>query len=130
MKVNITFCWAVTLISLISISIWSCAGKPFDPPQAGEIPKGEGIFSKDEEGVVLYDSNTTNKQTISPSLTPATSAGGTKQPAVTGDYEEFEAYRQWLHWKKTAVGTPEYEEFQQWREWLEYQEWKNRGIHK
>jgi hypothetical protein len=44
-------------VVLISIGIWGCAAKPFDPPQTGEIPKGPGVFSKGDEGAVLYDSN-------------------------------------------------------------------------
>jgi hypothetical protein len=123
MKAKSTLSRTVLLVSLISMSIWSCAGKSFDPPQADEIPSGQGIFTKGEDGVVLYDSNE-SVQSASPAQAPATSPVDTKQPAVASDYKEFEAYRQWLDWKKSTVGTPEYREFQQWREWREYQEWK------
>jgi len=114
----------VLLVSIMIMGVWSCAGKPFDPPQAGEIPRGPGIFTTGTDGAVLYDSNKESLSPASPSQTIATSSSGTEQPAATSDYEDFEAYREWLLWKKSAVGTPEYEEFQQWREWRRYQEWR------
>ncbi len=114
----------VLLVSIMTMGVWSCAGKPFDPPQAGEIPREPGIFTKSADGAVLYDSNQEGLPPASPSQAIATSSAGTEQPAATSDYEDFESYRQWLLWKKSAVGTPEYEEFQQWREWRKYQEWK------
>jgi hypothetical protein len=106
------------------MGVWSCAGKPFDPPRTGEIPKGPGVFSKGEDGVVLYDSNKERSPAVSTSPAPTTSSGDAEQPAIESDYKDYEGYRQWLLWKESAVGTPEYEEFQQWREWRKYQEWK------
>jgi hypothetical protein len=117
----------LVLVVLISIGIWGCAAKPFDPPQAGEIPKGPGVYSKGDDGFVLYDSN--NKKSESRAKAPAepTAEGGTGQPAApppASDYAEFEAYQQFKAWKKSAVGTKEYEEFQQWRQWQQYRQWK------
>ena len=114
----------VLLVSIMTMGLWSCAGKPFDPPQAGEIPREPGVFTTGADGAVLYDSNQESLPAASPSQAIATSSAGTDQPAATSGYEDFEAYREWLLWKKSAVGTPEYEEFQQWREWKKYQEWK------
>jgi len=116
----------VLLVSLMIMGMWGCAGKPFDPPRAGEIPKEPGVFTKGSDGAVLYDSNKERAPAVSPSQAPETSSGGTEQPAVESDYEAYESYQQWLLWKKSAVGTPEYEEFQQWREWRKYQEWKKK----
>ena len=116
----------VLLVSLMIMGMWGCAGKPFDPPRAGEIPKEPGVFTKGSDGAVLYDSNKERAPAVSPSQAPVTSSGGTEQPAVESDYEAYESYQQWLLWKKSAVGTPEYEEFQQWREWRKYQEWKKK----
>ena len=116
----------VLLVSLMIMGVWGCAGKPFDPPRAGEIPKEPGVFTKGSDGAVLYDSNKERAPAVSPSQAPVTSSGGTEQPAVESDYEAYESYQQWLLWKKSAAGTPEYEEFQQWREWRKYQEWKKK----
>jgi hypothetical protein len=112
------------LSSIMIMGAWGCAGKPFDPPRTDEIPKGPGVFTKGSDGAVLYDSKKERSPLVSPSQTPVTSSGVTEQPAAESNYEEYEGYREWLHWKESAVGTPEYEEFQQWREWKKYQEWK------
>jgi hypothetical protein len=115
------------VVVLISIGTWGCAAKPFEPPQTGEIPKGPGVFSKGDDGVVLYDSN--KKQTdrrTADSPEPA-AKGNIGQPAPSlsaSDFAEFEAYQQFKAWKKSAVGTKEYEEFQQWRQWKQYRQWK------
>jgi hypothetical protein len=112
---------------LFSIAIWNCAGKPFDPPRTGEIPDGPGVFSKGEDGMVLYDSDKgglllpVKKETEAPPSAEA--AAGEPNPS---DHKEFEDYQQWLEWKKTAVGTPAYKEFQQWLQWRQYQKWKQR----
>lgn len=112
------------LVSIMIMGGWGCAGKPFDPPRTDEIPKEPGVFTKGADGAVLYDSNKEPQPAVSVPQTPTTASGDREQPAVAFEYEEYEAYQQWLLWKKTAVGTPEYEEFQQWREWRKYQDWK------
>jgi hypothetical protein len=124
MKSGKVFPREVLLVFLTIMGLWACAGKPFDPPQADEIPKGPGVFTKGDDGAVLYDSKKERLPHASAPQTPAASPDGIQQPAAEVDYDEYESYRQWLLWKKSAVGTPEYEEFQQWREWRNYQEWK------
>jgi hypothetical protein len=114
-------------IVLISIGIWGCAAKPFDPPQTGEIPKGPGVYSKGDDGVVLYDSNKQRSERRTAASQEPAAKGGAGQPATSSsasDYAEFEAYQQFKAWKKSAVGTKEYEEFQQWRQWQQYRQWK------
>ena len=126
MKSGKVFSRAVLLVFLMVMGVWACAGKPFNPPQADEIPKGPGVFTKGDDGAVLYDSNKQRVPDDAPTpQTPAATPGGIQQPAAEVDYDEYESYRQWKLWKKSAVGTPEYEEFQQWREWRNYQKWKN-----
>ncbi|MBW2514127.1 MAG: hypothetical protein JRE21_06115 [Deltaproteobacteria bacterium] len=126
MKSGKVFSRAVLLVFLMVMGVWACAGKPFNPPQADEIPKGPGVFTKGDDGAVLYDSNKERlPDDASTPQTPAASPDGIQQPAAEVDYDEYESYRQWKLWKKSAVGTPEYEEFQQWREWRDYQKWKN-----
>jgi hypothetical protein len=120
---NLRFVLAV----LISIGIWGCAAKPFDPPQTGEIPTGPGVFSKGDDGAVLYDSNEKRSERRAAALRGPAAQGDTGQSATVSsasDYAEFEAYQQFRAWKKSAVGTEEYEEFQQWRQWQQYRQWK------
>jgi hypothetical protein len=105
----------------------SCAGKPFDPPQSDEIPKGPGVFTTGEDGAVLYDSNQESLPSTSSSQSLATPSTDMEQTAASSDYEEFKDYQQWLLWKKSATGIPEYEEFKQWREWRKYQEWEKQN---
>ena len=124
MKASTIFTRMLLLVSIMIMGVWGCAGRPFDPPRTDEIPKEPGVFTKGADGAVLYDSNKERLPAVSPAQMPATSSGETDQPAVESDYQDYEGYRQWLLWKKSAVGTPEYEEFQQWREWRKYQEWK------
>ncbi len=124
MKASYKLIRMVLLVSIMTMGVWGCAGKPFDPPRAGEIPKEPGVFTKGTDGAVLYDSNKEPQPPEASPQMPTTSSGDTEQPAVESDYEDYEGYRQWLLWKKSAVGTPEYEEFQQWREWRKYQDWK------
>ena len=117
------------LAVLVSIAIWDCAGKPFDPPQTGEIPKGPGIFTKGDDGAVLYDSNA--KKLTKQAQTAGEPASRKKNektvdPSQAADYAEFEAYQEFRAWKKSAVGTEQYKEFQQWRQWREYRQWKKK----
>lgn len=127
MKSGKVFTREALLVFMMIMGVWACAGKPFDPPQADEIPKGPGVFTQGDDGAVLYDSNKKRLPNASTPQTPTTLPEGTQQPAAEVDYDEYESYRQWLLWKKSAVGTPEYEEFQQWREWRKYREWKKQN---
>ena len=106
---------------LMLLSIWACAKKPFDPPRTGEIPEGPGLFSKDSDGVVLFDDQTSFGQ--AESRTPAGDPAIT-EPPTHKDFEEFEAFRQWQQWKKSNAGSAEYEAFKQWQQWRRYQKWK------
>ena len=124
MKASNVFTCMVLLISIMTMGVWGCAGKPFEPPRTGEIPKEPGVFTKGPDGAVLYDSNKEGLPAESSSQMAPTASGSTEQAVVESDYAAYEGYRQWLLWKESAVGTPEYEEFQQWREWRKYQEWK------
>jgi len=124
MKANTPLTRVLLLVFVMIAGAWGCAGRPFDPPRSDEIPKEPGVFTKGADGVVLYDSNKERLPAASPSQIPATASGAMEQSAAEPGYEAYEDYRQWLLWKKSAVGTPEYEEFQQWRAWRKYQEWK------
>lgn len=127
MKTNRMFKPIMGLAVLIPIAIWGCAGKPFDPPQTGEIPKGPGIFTKGDDGAVLYDSNAKEPTKQAPTAAETASRemdDKIADPSQAADYAEFEAYQEFRAWKKSAAGTQEYEEFQQWRQWREYRQWK------
>jgi len=125
MKANTPLIRVLLLVFVMVVGAWSCAGRPFDPPRSDEIPKEPGVFTKGADGVVLYDSNKERLPDASPSQMPAaTESGVMEQPAGESGYEAYEDYRQWLLWKKSAVGTAEYEDIQQWRAWRKYQEWK------
>lgn len=129
MKANQTKNLRLFAVISIWIVFWGCAGKPFDPPQTGEIPKGPGIFSKSDDGAVLYESKKTkNAGTPGEKAAPAAEKSAAKDevPTQTADYEEFEAYQQFKAWKESAQGSEEYEAFQQWREWRKYQQWKQK----
>lgn len=130
MKTNKTFNRIMLLAILLAMGVWSCFGKTFTPPQDREIPQGPGVFSKGEDGVVIYNSDQENSDQVKsfPARlnkdTPA-DAKMTGNLQSTPNYEEFENYLKWLQWKKSAEGTAEYEQFQQWLQWRKYQEWKN-----
>lgn len=120
-KANMLLLFCFFLFSMVT---WNCAGRPFDPPRSDEIPDGPGVFSKSEDGMVLYDSEKggllPDRKGKDPQPSPEAVAG---KPGPS-DHKEFECYQQWLEWKKYAVDTPEYEEFQQWLQWRQYQKWK------
>ena len=67
MKAGTILARTVLLVSVVIMGAWSCAGRPFDPPRADEIPKEPGIFTKGADGAVLYDSN----KERSPAETPS-----------------------------------------------------------
>ncbi|WP_419661446.1 uncharacterized protein Dvar_18790 [Desulfosarcina variabilis str. Montpellier] len=119
-KTLLLFC-----LYLFSMVACSGAGRPFDPARADDIPDGPGVFSKGEDGVVLYDSDKGGLLPDSQAKDPQPSPKAVADEPTPTDHEEFEHYQQWLEWKKTAVGTPKYEEFQQWLQWRQYQKWKS-----
>jgi hypothetical protein len=117
----------VVFFVLISIGSLGCTVTPFDAPQTDEIPKGPGVFSKGDDGVVLYDSNQQSSDHRTPASIEPADKGNTEQPVPPphgSDDAEFEAYQQFKIWKKSAAGTKEYEEFQQWRQWQQYRQWQ------
>ena len=124
MNANRTHTLLIFYFFFISMVVLNCAGKPFDPPRTDEIPDDPGIFSKGQDGMVLYDSDKggllPDNQEKDSQPSPEAVGGRSGPP----DHEEFEDYQQWLDWKKTAVGTPEYEQFQQWLQWRQFQKWE------
>ena len=120
------FCCRLLLAAVMPMVMWSCAHKPFDPPQTDEIPQGPGVFTKGDDGAVLFDSK--KKSVRAADRAPGLPAAGRPgdAPMADEDYEAFEAYRQWLEWKKSNAGTEAYREFRQWQEWRRYQEWKKK----
>ena len=115
------------VIVLMAIGLWSCAARPFNPPRSGEIPPGPGVFSKGDDGLVLYDSKKTGADSRTRAADAPAAEPGDVRPTDASDlsdFAEFEAYQRFKAWKKSALGTQEYKEFQQWRRWQQYREWK------
>lgn len=118
--------WLVLIVWLALTATGCSRGKDFDPPQPGEIPEGPGVFTKGDDGVVLYDSEgggliQPRDQKVSPS------AGENTAPAepTADDFKAYEAYRQWKAWKEDPQNKEEFQEFQDWLEWKRYQQWKS-----
>jgi hypothetical protein len=121
------FVRSLSLSYLILIGLWGCAGKPFTPPEANEIPEGPGLFTKEKGAVeISTDLNNESSASTSPAKTSEPPAGESANFNKPSDYEEFRAYQQWLEWKSFAIGSPEYEEFRQWLEWKKYQQWEKK----
>lgn len=99
-------------------------GKSFDAPQPGEIPKGPGVFTKGDDGAVLYDSEGGGMLNPQKQQPVETSVKTGAPPSSAKDFEEYEAYRKWKAWKESSQGSPDYKEFKEWQEWKRYQEWK------
>jgi hypothetical protein len=117
--------WMLLVLCLSTFLLAACGhGKSFDAPQTGEIPKGPGLFTKGEDGAVLYDSK--GGGMLNPQARPAaeTSIKAGNQTPSANDFEEYEAYRQWKAWKESSQGSPDYKDFKDWQEWKRYQEWK------
>ena len=129
-KINLWMMWLPLVV------LWLMAGcsggKHFEVPQNSEIPKGPGVFTKGDDGAVLYDSegggliDPHKKKRPQESASASGQAAATDPPDEMDNFKAFEAYKQWLEWKKTAEGTDEYREFKDWQEWKRYQEWKQR----
>ena len=119
-------CCRLLLVALMLVGVGACAHEPFDPPETDGIPKGPGVFTRGDDGAVLFDSKRQKSGgNTGPPTAPAVENPG-EAPMSDEDYKEFEAYRQWLEWKKNNVGTDEYKSFKQWQEWRRYQEWKKK----
>lgn len=117
--------WLVLIVWLAAATAGCSRGKDFDPPQPGEIPKGPGVFTKGDDGVVLYNSE--GGGLIQPPDKKASpSAGESTAPAepTAAGFKEYEAYRQWKAWKEDPKNKEEFQEFQEWLEWKRYHQWK------
>jgi hypothetical protein len=112
----------------------ACGGKPFDYHPGTEIPKKPGVFSKEADGLVIYDSNKKKDETGSGEIQEVgdqTSSTPSAQSSVgeerVEDYKAFQEYQEWKEWKKSGKNADEVKEFEEWREWKSYQEWKKRN---
>lgn len=129
-RVNRIKAWLPLL--LLGLIMGCGSGKYFEAPQSGEIPNGPGLFTKGDDGAVVYDSK--GGGLIDPHKEkapekPAASTGqvtAADQPNPIDDFEDFEAFKQWQEWKKGSEGTAEYKDFKDWQQWKRYQEWKQR----
>lgn len=115
------------MLMLLWVLTGCSSGKYFDAPKSDEIPKGPGLFTKGDDGAVLFDSKggglINPEKEKAPSATAATVQTPENTPQAQ-DFEDFEAFKQWQEWKKGAVGTGDYKDFQDWQQWERYQEWK------
>ena len=112
----------------------ACGGKPFDYHPGTEIPKKPGVFSKEEDGLVIYDSNKKKDEAASGEIQ---AVGDQTSPTPSGqsgigeerveDYKEFQEYQEWKERKKSRENADDLKEFQEWREWKSYQEWKKKN---
>lgn len=115
----------VVFITLTAMVLTGCShGKDFDVPEPGEIPKGPGVFTKGDDGAVLYDSK--GGGLIAPPA-PVVAATPVKNDAAKPsgtDFEAYDAYQKWKAWKQDPQNAQEYKEFNEWLEWKQYQQWK------
>ena len=112
----------------------ACGGKPFDYHPGTEIPKKPGVFSKQADGLVIYDSKkeTADKasdeiQEVGDQTSSMPSNQGSADAERIEDYKAFQEYQEWKEWKKSRENASELKEFQEWREWKSYQEWKKKN---
>lgn len=127
-------CAKVFLLGVLLCFLIACGGKPFDYHPGTEIPKKPGVFSKENDGIVIYDSKKKKTETASgetqeagdqPSSTPSAQSDVVEENIK--DYKEFQEYQEWKAWKKSPKNSNEYQEFLEWREWNAYQEWKQKS---
>jgi hypothetical protein len=114
----------ILFLGLVAALAGCSAGKRFDAPQPGEIPPGPGVFTKGEDGAVLYDSKGGGLVQPGSQAHPPPSSEKRLSGSSTADFEAFEAFRQWDAWRRDPQNAKEYEEFKQWLEWKRYQQWK------
>jgi hypothetical protein len=117
----------------IGMMVWLAAlilgcshGNDFKVPQADEIPDGPGVFTKGDDGAVLYDSAGSGMVKPASKPTTAQQTPNDTTHSRTTEFEEYEAYRQWKHWKDNPQNAEAYKEFLEWREWNRYRQWKDK----
>jgi hypothetical protein len=117
----------IALMVWIVASFLGCSrGTDFEVPQADNIPNGPGVFTKGNDGAVLYDSKGGNIIQPAPQPTAAQQTASETTTSQTTAFEEYEAYRQWKHWKNNPQNAEAYQEFLEWREWNRYRQWKDK----
>ncbi len=130
----ISSCTKLFFLGIFLFFLNACGGKPFDYHPGTEIPKKPGVFSKEAEGLVIYDSKKKEAETVSgesQKIDDRTSSVPPDQGSAEGerikDYREFREYQEWKKWKESRENADELKEFQEWREWKSYQEWKKKN---
>ena len=121
------------LTGLCLFLLSACGGRPFDYHPGTEIPNKPGVFSKEADGLVIYDSKRKKAETASDEVQDVgdrTSPGQADQQDLDQeklqDFKEFQEYQEWKEWKKSKKDSHEYREFLEWREWKSFQEWKKK----
>lgn len=117
----------IGLMVWFAASILGCGrGNNFEVPQADNIPAGPGVFTKGNDGAVLYDSKDGSIVQPAPQPTAAQQTATETTTSQTAEFEEYEAYRQWRRWKNDPQNAEAYQEFLEWREWNRYRQWKDK----
>ena len=113
---------AFTLIALAG-----CAGQPFQPDTAGEIPQGPGVFSGEDGEFTIYDS----EGGLLGRKKGKKDSEAAEDDAEAKEFREFQQwkkeaqeFREFQEWKKTRRDSEEYREFLEWRKWKKYKEWE------
>lgn len=129
-------CISIVVLVVASLVVGCASSKPFDYHSGNEIPKGPGLFSKDEGEFTIYSSK--KKQAEAAQKPPEQAAGEvsatSSENAPVEKTEEFQQFKKWQEeqkeyeafqqWKQSPQNAKEYEEFQQWQRWKAYQEWQ------
>jgi hypothetical protein len=122
------------LIGLFLFLLNACGGKPFDYHPETEIPKEPGVFGKEDDGLVIYDSKKKKAEKTSSGPQDVSDQTSSTKPGQSSaneeklqDYKEFQKYQEWKEWKKSEENSNEVKEFLEWREWKSYQEWKKKN---
>ena len=101
------------LIAVAVGTLSACAGKPFDYHPIDEMKQGPGVFTTEEDGLTLFDTESRNS---------GNNTGADVTPnAEIADFREFQEYQKW---RRHQGKREEQIEFKEWREWKEYKEWK------
>lgn len=114
--------WKLWLPLMLLCLLMGCSGgNDIAMPEADGIPKGPGVFTKGDDGAVIFDSRTGGM--INPVMKKMPEKPGVLSE-IPPEFEGFEDYKQWQEWKKGAEGTGEYKDFKDWQQWKRYQQWK------